>query len=327
MNNTVDDILNNFKREVDCVYKNERYSVRDNGAILRHPKNANKPRPNDNKWTFGKPGDKGYLYISGVQAHRIVATAFLEVPPQSGMIVDHINTNRQDNRVDNLRWLTKEENLLKNQETLKKVMYLAGVSSIEELRKDNYKALHDLNKQRQNTKWMRPITSEEAEHLEKYQESWDSIQNLRKSKGRMGDWVFNTDPKPTYILSLTPNAGQREWKTPCEFPCCPANIGENPLEDYKNNLKNGKIFSKNRYGEAIVTGVDYAKNKKSLIVKSRSSTGKEIKNFFLAQISFENGLFIHTSLYSYFGDDGQEKAFCRYTGKEWTGGDTFDDFC
>jgi len=31
---TVD--VNDFKRQVECTYKKERYSVRDNGAVLRH---------------------------------------------------------------------------------------------------------------------------------------------------------------------------------------------------------------------------------------------------------------------------------------------------
>ncbi len=44
---------NDFSREVDCTYKDERYSVRDNGAVLRHPSVSKGPRPSDNKWTFG----------------------------------------------------------------------------------------------------------------------------------------------------------------------------------------------------------------------------------------------------------------------------------
>jgi hypothetical protein len=28
--------MTDFKREVECVYKDEHYSVRDNGAVLRH---------------------------------------------------------------------------------------------------------------------------------------------------------------------------------------------------------------------------------------------------------------------------------------------------
>ncbi len=46
---------NDFKREKVCIYKNETYSVRDNGAVLRHPRENGRVRPTDNQWTFGKP--------------------------------------------------------------------------------------------------------------------------------------------------------------------------------------------------------------------------------------------------------------------------------
>ena len=48
-------------REVDCIYDDEKYSVRDNGAVMRHPRTGKRPRPTDNKWTFGKPNNQnGY---------------------------------------------------------------------------------------------------------------------------------------------------------------------------------------------------------------------------------------------------------------------------
>lgn len=42
--------------------------------------------------------------------HRLVAEAFIENPFNKEE-VDHINRNNSDNRVENLRWTTKEENL------------------------------------------------------------------------------------------------------------------------------------------------------------------------------------------------------------------------
>ena len=41
--------------------------------------------------------------------HRIVAETFIENPRECRE-VDHINRNKQDNRVENLRWVTHEEN-------------------------------------------------------------------------------------------------------------------------------------------------------------------------------------------------------------------------
>lgn len=46
-----------------------------------------------------------------ISVHRLVAEAFIENPRQLTE-VDHINTDRSDNRVENLRWVTRSENHL-----------------------------------------------------------------------------------------------------------------------------------------------------------------------------------------------------------------------
>ena len=100
--------LNDFKKESECIYKDECYSVRDNGAVLRNPRDNKPPRPTDNKWTFGKVNNKtGYLEITSARIHRIVATAFHGEPPTKEHVVDHIDTNKQNNKPENLRWVTR----------------------------------------------------------------------------------------------------------------------------------------------------------------------------------------------------------------------------
>ena len=127
MNSAMTININNFQQEKECTYKGERYSVRDNGAVMRHPKNTNKPRPLDNAWTFGKPNDKnGYMHISSARVHIIMTITFHGNPPTTQYIVDHIDTNRQNNRPKNLRWLTKLEHALYNPITRKRIIYRCG---------------------------------------------------------------------------------------------------------------------------------------------------------------------------------------------------------
>ena len=55
----------------------------------------------------------GYHYIiineKMILIHRLVAKAFIE-NPDNKLVVDHINHIRNDNRIENLRWATRQEN-------------------------------------------------------------------------------------------------------------------------------------------------------------------------------------------------------------------------
>ncbi len=162
------DIINEYTRETTCEYKGEVYSVRDNGAVMRHVREGKKARKLDNIWTFGKKDPKkGYMMFSSHRVHIIVARAFIPGNEDGKMVVDHIDTNRCNNRVENLRWLTKLENVLLNEATLKRVTYLCG-GDIQKFI-DNPSCMRDLTGDNQDIMWMRTVTAEEA------RTAWDHI--------------------------------------------------------------------------------------------------------------------------------------------------------
>ena len=52
-----------------------------------------------------------------------------------------------------------------------------------------------------------------------------------------------------------------------------------------------------------------------------------VKTLGLVKVTFEDGYYLHTNLGSFFTEEGAEKEFVLAQGLEWTGGDTFDDYC
>lgn len=51
-----------------------------------------------------------YIVFRGEPVHRLVMTIFKPVPGCAGMTVDHLDHNTRNNRVDNLEWVSVEEN-------------------------------------------------------------------------------------------------------------------------------------------------------------------------------------------------------------------------
>lgn len=273
----------------DCIYKGEHYSVRDNGAIMRHQRKGKAKRKLDNVWTFGTQNvATGYMNFCGERVNRIVATAFHGEAPSDQHVADHIDSNRSNNRSDNLRWLTKLENTLRNEVTRKKVELICG--SIEAFL-ENPQLLWGYETVDNKFKWMRCVTKEEAKNCLANWSRWAKTAapdpNYKKAKHSVGDWIYNEphnyddNPfmnkvpdgyggyksfKPQEVVlpeneieneetseededaflndSLTPSALQ-SWSIPTKFPCCPAEIKEDGLNTYMENLKEGNVFSSN----------------------------------------------------------------------------------
>ena len=120
-------VLDQSDRELEAAYRGEVYRVRDNGAVCRQRRLGSRKRPLDDLWTFGVPNSStGYMHIGTEVVHRIVATAFHGEQPSGKHIVDHIDTNRRNNRVENLRWVTRLDNILNNPVTCRRIEIAYG---------------------------------------------------------------------------------------------------------------------------------------------------------------------------------------------------------
>lgn len=180
------DLINQFDRQLEVDYKGERYLVRDNGAVCRQLRSGQRKRKLDDFWTFGRPDDwKGYMNIGPHVVHRIVATAFHGDRPSDKHIVDHIDTNRRNNRAENLRWVTRLENLLLNPITLKRIISVYG-SLDEFFENPGFAAERELD-----FSWMRTVTKEEAAESRKNLLKWAESGQIPKGGG-LGEWVYGS---------------------------------------------------------------------------------------------------------------------------------------
>lgn len=319
--------INDYREEKSCVYKDEEYLVRDNGAVLRKARLNQRVRKLDNKWTFGKLNTKkGYLEIASVRVHRIVALAFHGEPPTKEHIVDHIDTNRQNNRPTNLRWITRLENVVLNEVTRKRIEYRTGVSIYEFLENpEKYRDAFDTP----DFSWMRTVTLEEGKACLENVKRWGGVRSkFNNSNSKIGDWIYQSREKSESITdamtSLTPLARQKDWKTPTKFVCCPEKVDGDPILCYLENLHKDAIFTENQYGESTIVKYASVDNKAIVIITAIPSS---IKPLALVKVTYENGYYLHTSLGSFFTDEGAEKQFTLAQGLEWAGGDSVDDYC
>jgi hypothetical protein len=310
-----------------CTYKGETYHVREDGSIyrLRNPK-KNK-RKLDEVWSFGKPIEKGYLHFSGILVHQIVATAYHGTAPSDKHIVDHIDTTIQNNRPENLRWVTRLENIIDN--PISKARIIKKCGSIEAFLENPEKFKDRFNEP--NIAWMKTVSKEEAqETLERLlKRATNTEHHSITSKG------FYPNGYPTNHLieenksrrAININALQINWKTPSTFPCTPDPTVSSDLWSYFLNLSKDTLFCENQIYQSRVWKFIYCTEKQALFVitKKELGTGAAIKPWGLAKITYENYLFVHESLGTFFKEESAEKEFILAQGLVWEGGETFDD--
>ncbi len=241
------------------------------------------------------------------------------------------DTNKQNNRPDNLRWVTRLENILLNPITARRIELVCG--SVEAFLADPSKFRDKF--QDPNYEWMCAVSVQEAQESKARLLAWAESDKPLQG-GTLGEWIYNRSlPKMQieeeleFINSLTPNAIQkaRNWKTPTEFPCCPQVNTDNPITTYASNLNEGDAFSRNQYTSSIIERFAISHDKNTLWIMCKSGDENSIKPYSLAEITNQNGVFVHNSLGTFFQKDGVEKQFTLVQGLEWTGGDSIDDYC
>ena len=81
----------------------------DSNGLVYIPTSGN----NKGHWTAGSTSSNKYKLIGYKKKyysiHRLVAETFIP-NPENKPFIDHINRDRSDNRVENLRWVTAQEN-------------------------------------------------------------------------------------------------------------------------------------------------------------------------------------------------------------------------
>ena len=328
-------MINDYKEVKECVYKDEHYSVRDNGAIFRHKREGKRLRLDDERWTFGfKNSQTGYMLLGDHRVHIIVATAFLGERDSKKFVVDHIDTNRCNNRVENLRWFTRLENALNNEITRNKIIYICG--SIEAFI-ENPSVLQERLVGEPSLAWMRTVTKESAatayENIKRY---WEEQAANPKPLvgGKMNDGVYSKQLNITQYVPISPNettiptttegvaeqknktdlqssksdlvkakspetAWQMNWEQPAQFPCCPTSIGNSPLQDYYSQLVIGEYCSITMISEFDVFAerihkISFTKDNGALILLSEN-----YEYLRLSKIYFSDGKFIHEHIQKY----------------------------
>lgn len=306
------------------------------------------------------------MLLAGVRIHRIVCTAFYGPPSQPNMVVDHIDTNRCNNRPDNLRWVTRLENALDNPVTRKKIEYYCG--SVEAFLK-NPVLLRDTVLP-PNLSWMRTVSKEEADACRKRMDEWATTKSVSISKTvstaqKPGDWLFTEN-----IFSDEEINEAKLWSSGMPiypFKSWREQVDETEKETRRLHLEalalkdsltpgakqlnwitptafplcpvNGER-TLSSYLKYLTPGARFTENRYgtgSLVEEAGYNAvedvlyvlGRLIDNanpLALCRISFKGGEFIHENIRSYESEIGGHKYFTLAMGQKWTGGDCIDDY-
>ena len=82
-----------------------------------------------------------------------------------------------------------------------------------------------------------------------------------------------------------------------------------------------------QFTSSFIESFAISKDENTLWIMCKSGDENPIKPYSLAEVTYQDDIFIHNSLGTFFQKDGAEKQFTLVQGLEWTGGETFDDLC
>lgn len=334
--------FNDYQEVRECVYKGEKYSVRDDGMVYRHPKEGGRKRNIDETWTYGKQNPQnGYMYVSSHRVHIIVATAFHGSNDSTKMVVDHIDNNKCNNRATNLRWLSRLENAIINEITLEKIKYLYGGDIDRFL--SNPSSIRELANASPSHSWMRTVSETEAENClinlrayvskrntsagnhEKKEES-PSEKSMERFYDTPSRSAYMIQPQSEFKKAIFPsNAIQKNWPAPSEFPCCPETISGDPMDCYMKQISDGVLLVRTKRTETYVMNSSLLPDKQGAVFCCKCVNCA--KDYSVWKVTYVQGQYIHEIIGGYFTQEGAQKYYTIATGEEWTGGDVFDDFC
>ena len=295
----LDDFIRDYNDEKPCVYKGRKYFVRDNGAVYRCCLDDGVIRAGDEEWTIGKPNSQsGYLFLGKEAVHRIVCTAFHGESEGDRNIVDHIDTNKWNNRPENLRWVTRMENITNNPITMAKI----------EVRFGSFEAFKEYLVQQSNQKKekvdfssMRPVTPEEGIAYLAHWNEWSEkplAERIPVGSGK-GEWMYHNKKKQEFVFKNWISVVLDKAED-CYFPLAPSstNEGEDVIQKYRKALVLGSTFLISRYYRTVVRDVVFFEKENTLRVLSERLHAQRTP-FYIFEIWPENMYLYHRIVGSY----------------------------